>query len=200
MHIDRVRRPAFTGAPHQNHGSARCLGAGWRSPQVARVLHCEPMHLHLLLREETFAELFRACLDLAHLPVEERVQCLEQLALLLLEEAAHAGDARVAWFVVRARQLGCNPATTLARGIAAAVERDGKAARPYQEEPPPPVVDDDAKFQAVLAGIRAHGPNRRSLPPDPWAGSRPTGTLTPGGRRTCAASTWPCPTDHEAAG
>jgi hypothetical protein len=31
------------------------MGAGWPIPQVARVLKCDPMDLHLLLREEPFA-------------------------------------------------------------------------------------------------------------------------------------------------
>jgi hypothetical protein len=132
------RRPSFTGAPHQYHRAARRLGAGWPIPQVTRVLKCEQMDLHLLLREEPFAELFRAYCDLRELAPEARVARLEEVALVLLEEAVETGDVRVAWFVVRERRQGRNPATTLAKGIAAAAERDRKAARPYEEEPPPP--------------------------------------------------------------
>jgi hypothetical protein len=132
----RPRRASFTGAPHQYHRAARRLGAGWPIAQVARVLGCDPMDLHLLLREEPFAELFRAYCDLRELPPEERIRRLEEVALVLLEEAVETGDLRVAWFVVRERRQGRNPASTLAKGIAAAAERDRKAARPYQEAPP----------------------------------------------------------------
>jgi hypothetical protein len=106
---------------------------------VARVLGCDAMDLHLLLREAPFAELFRAHDDLRDLAPEARVARLEEVALVLPEEAAEEGDVRVAWFVVRERRQGRNPARTLAKGIAAA-ERDRKAARPYEEEPPPPPV------------------------------------------------------------
>jgi hypothetical protein len=133
-----TRRSAFTGAPHQYHRAARRLGAGWPIPQVARVLGCDPMDLHLLLREEPFAELFRAYCDLRELAPEERIARLEEVALVLLEEAVETGDLRVAWFVVRERRQGRNPATTVAKGIAATAERDRKAARPYEEEPPAP--------------------------------------------------------------
>jgi hypothetical protein len=133
-------RPAFTGAPHQYHRAARRLGAGWPIPQVARVLRCDPMDLHLLLREEPFAELFRAHDDLRSLAPEERVARLEEVALVLLEEAVEEGDLRVAWFVVRERRQGRNPASTLARGISEAAERDQRAARPYEAAPPPPPV------------------------------------------------------------
>jgi hypothetical protein len=133
-----TRRASFTGAPHQYHRAARRLGAGWPIAQVARVLRCDPMDLHLLLREEPFAELFRAYCDLRELAPEERIARLEEVALVLLEEAVETGDLRVAWFVVRERRQGRNPATTLARGISEAAERDRKAARPYEAEPPPP--------------------------------------------------------------
>jgi hypothetical protein len=134
----RSRRPAFTGAPHQYHRAARRMGAGWPIPQVARVLKCDPMDLHLLLREEPFAELFRAYCDLRELPPEERIRRLREVALLVLEEALEAKDPRVAWFVLRECELGQDPAETLARGISEAAERDRRAARPYDEEPPPP--------------------------------------------------------------
>jgi hypothetical protein len=140
MASGHTRRASFTGAPHQYHRAARRMGAGWPIPQVARVLKCDPMDLHLLLREEPFAELFRAYCDLRELAPEERIQRLEEVALVLLEEAVETGDLRVAWFVVRERRQGRNPATTLARGISEAAERDRKAARPYDEEPPPPPV------------------------------------------------------------
>jgi hypothetical protein len=137
MFSGRARRPAFTGAPHQYHRAARRLGAGWWPSQVARVLKCDPMDLHLLLREEPFADLYRAYLDLRSLAPEARIARLEEIALVLLEEAVETGDLRVAWFVVRERRQGRNPATTLARGIAAAAERDRRAARPYGEKPAP---------------------------------------------------------------
>jgi hypothetical protein len=133
-----TRRAPFTGAPHQYHRAARRMGAGWPIPQVARVLKCAPMDLHLLLREEPFAELFRAYCDLRELSPEERIQRLREVALLVLEEALEAKDPRVAWFVLRECERGQDPAETLARGIAAAAERDRRAARPYEEEPPPP--------------------------------------------------------------
>jgi hypothetical protein len=135
-----TRRPAFTGAPHQYHRAARRLGAGWSIPQVARVLKCDAMDLHLLLREEPFAELFRAYCDLRSLAPEERIRRLKEVALLVLEEALEAKDPRVAWFVLRECERGQDPALTLARGISDAAERDRKAARPYEEEPPPPPV------------------------------------------------------------
>jgi hypothetical protein len=138
MASPRPRRASFTGAPHQYHRAARRMGAGWPIPQVARVLGCDPMDLHLLLREEPFAELFRAYCDLRELAPEARIARLEEVALVLLEEAVETGDLRVAWFVVRERRQGRNPATTLARGISEAAERDRRAARPYEEEPPPP--------------------------------------------------------------
>jgi hypothetical protein len=96
------------------------MGAGWPIAQVARVLGCDPMDLHLLLREEPFAELFRAYCDLRSLPPEERLRRLREVALVVLEEAVEAKDPRVAWFVLRACELGHDPARTLARGIAAA--------------------------------------------------------------------------------
>jgi hypothetical protein len=133
-----TRRPAFTGAPHQYHRAARRLGAGWPIPQVARVLKCDPMDLHLLLREEPFAELFRAYYDLRELAPEERIARLREVALLVLEEALDEKDPRVAWFVLRECELGHDPAETLARGISDAAERDRRAARPYDEAPPPP--------------------------------------------------------------
>jgi hypothetical protein len=102
---------------------------------VARVLGCDPMDLHLLLREAPFAQLFRAYCDLRELAPEERIRRLREVALVRLE-AVEEGDLRVAWFVVRERRQGRNPARTLAGGIAAAAERDRKAARPYQEAPP----------------------------------------------------------------
>jgi hypothetical protein len=136
----RARRPAFTGAPHQYHRAARRLGAGWPIPQVARVLKCDPMDLHLLLREEPFAELFRAYCDLRELAPEERIRRLREVALLVLEEALEAKDPRVAWFVLRECERGQDPALTLARGISDAAERDRRAARPYEEAPPPPSV------------------------------------------------------------
>jgi hypothetical protein len=138
MASTRPRRPAFTGAPHQYHRAARRMGAGWPIPQVARVLKCDPMDLHLLLREEPFAELFRAYYDLRELSPEERIRRLKEVALLVLEEALEAKDPRVAWFVLRECELGQDPAETLARGISDAAERDRRAARPYDEEPPPP--------------------------------------------------------------
>jgi hypothetical protein len=140
MASGHTRRASFTGAPHQYHRAARRLGAGWPIPQVARVLKCDPMDLHLLLREEPFAELVRAYCDLRELAPEERIARLEEVALVLLEEAVEEGDLRVAWFVVRERRQGRNPASTLAKGIAAAAERDQRAARPYEEEPAPPPV------------------------------------------------------------
>jgi hypothetical protein len=133
-----TRRPAFTGAPHQYHRAARRLGAGWPIPQVARVLGCDAMDLHLLLREEPFAELFRAYCDLRELAPEERLRRLKEVALLVLEEALEERDPRVAWFVLRECERGQDPALTLARGISDAAERDRRAARPYEEEPPPP--------------------------------------------------------------
>ena len=48
------RRPAFTGARHEQHRAARRLGAGWRPSQVAKVLDCDPATIHLLLREDEF--------------------------------------------------------------------------------------------------------------------------------------------------
>jgi hypothetical protein len=134
----RARRPAFTGAPHQYHRAARRLGAGWPIPQVARVLKCDSMDLHLLLREEPFAELFRAYCDLRELAREERIRRLREVALVVLEEALDEKDPRVAWFVLRECERGQDPAETLARGISEAAERDQRAARPYAEEPPPP--------------------------------------------------------------
>jgi hypothetical protein len=138
MSSGRPRHRAFTGAPHQYHRAARRMGAGWPIPQVARVLKCDPMDLHLLLREEPFAELFRAYCDLRELAPEERIRRLREVALLVLEEALEAKDPRVAWFVLRECERGQDPAETLARGIAAAAERDRRAARPYEEAPPPP--------------------------------------------------------------
>jgi hypothetical protein len=140
MHFGRPRRSAFTGAPHQYHRAARRLGAGWHVPQVARVLKCDPVDLHLLLREEAFAELYRAYLDLRTLSPEERIRRLKEVALVVLEEALEAKDPRVAWFVLRECERGQDPAESLARGISDAAERDRKAARPYEEEPPPPPV------------------------------------------------------------
>jgi hypothetical protein len=92
----RSRRPSFTGAPHQYHRAARRLGAGRPIPQVARVLRCDAMNLHLLLREEPFAQLFRAHDDLRSLAPEARVARLEEVALLVLEETLEAKDPRVA--------------------------------------------------------------------------------------------------------
>jgi hypothetical protein len=138
-------RPAFTGAPHQYHRAARRMGAGWPIPQVARVLKCDPMDLHLLLREEPFAELFRAYCDLRELAPEERIRRLKEVALLVLEEALEAKDPRVAWFVLRECERGQDPAETLARGISDAAERDRRAARPYEAEPPPPPAPPRAK-------------------------------------------------------
>jgi hypothetical protein len=131
-------RPAFTGAPHQYHRAARRMGAGRPIPQVARVLRCDAMDLHLLLREEPFAELFRAYCDLRELAPEERIRRLKEMALLVLEEALEEKDPRVAWFVLRECELGQDPALTLARGISDAAERDRRAAGPYEEPPPPP--------------------------------------------------------------
>jgi hypothetical protein len=85
-------RPAFTGAPHRYHRAARRMGAGWPIPQVARVLKCDPMDLHLLLREAPFAELFRAYCDLRELSPEERLRRLKEVALLVLEEALEEKD------------------------------------------------------------------------------------------------------------
>jgi hypothetical protein len=137
MASPRPRR-AFTGAPHQYHRAARRMGAGWPIAQVARVLGCDPMDLHLLLREEPFAELFRAYCDLRELAPEERIARLREVALVVLEEALEEKDPRVAWFVLRECERGQDPAETLARGISEAAERDQRAARPYEEEPPPP--------------------------------------------------------------
>jgi hypothetical protein len=129
-------RPSFTGAPHQYHRAARRMGAGRPIAQVARMLGCDAMDLHLLLREAPFAQLFRAHDDLRSRAPEERIARLREVALLVLEEALAERDPRVAWFVLRACELGHDPAPTLARGIAAAAERDRRAARPYQEVPP----------------------------------------------------------------
>jgi hypothetical protein len=95
------------------------------------------MDLHLLLREEPFAELFRAHDDLRSLAPEERIARLREVAFLVLEETLEETDPRVAWFVLRQCELGHDPAPTLARGIAATVERDQRAARPYEETPAP---------------------------------------------------------------
>jgi hypothetical protein len=114
------------------------MGAGWPIAQVARVLKCDPLDLHLLLREEPFADLFRAYCDLRELAPEERIRRLKEVALLVLEEALEEKDPRVAWFVLRECERGQDPTLTLARGISEAAERDRKAARPYEEEPPPP--------------------------------------------------------------
>jgi hypothetical protein len=178
-----TRRPAFTGAPHQYHRAARRMGAGWPIPQVARVLKCDPMDLHLLLREEPFAELFRAYCDLRELAPEERLRRLREVALLVLEEALDEKDPRVAWFVLRECELGQDPALTLARGISDAAERDRKAARPYEEEPaPPPVRRAPAKPRPPAApgdrvawrtaarlreGVMEEEAGRREEPPQP---------------------------------
>jgi hypothetical protein len=126
----RPRRPSFTGAPHQHHRAARRMGAGWPIPQVARVLKCDAMDLHLLLREEPFAELFRAHDDLRSLAPEERIARLREVAVLVLEETLEETDPRVAWFVLRQCEPGHDPAPTLARGIAAAAERDRRRPGP----------------------------------------------------------------------
>jgi hypothetical protein len=130
------RRASFTGAPRQYHRAARRMGAGWSIPQVARMLGCDAMDLHLLLREAPFAELFRAHDDLRSLAPEARIARLREVALLVLEEALAERDPRVAWFVLRACELGQDPAPTLARGIAAAAARDRKAAGPCEAAPP----------------------------------------------------------------
>jgi hypothetical protein len=122
----RPHRPAFTGAPHQYHRAARGLGAGRPIAQVARVLGCDAMDLHLLLRDAPFAQLFRTHDDLRSLAPEERIARLREVALLVLEEVLEEKDPRVAWFVLRACELGRDPAPTPARGIAAAAERGAR--------------------------------------------------------------------------
>jgi hypothetical protein len=173
-----TRRPAFTGAPHQYHRAARRMGAGWPIAQVARVLRCDAMDLHLLLREEPFAELFRAYCDLRELSPEKRIERLKEVALVVLEEALEAKDPRVAWFVLRECERGQNPAETLARGISAAAERDQKAARPYEEapappraKPRPPAAPADRVAWRVAArmreGVMEEEAGRREEPPPP---------------------------------
>jgi hypothetical protein len=180
--FDHSRRASFTGAPHQYHRAARRLGAGRLPSQVARVLGCDPLDLHLLLREAPFAQLFRAYCDLRELPPEERIRRLREVALVRLE-AVEEGDPRVAWFVVRERRQGRNPARTLAGGIAAAAERDQRAARPYEEtpapepppspraEPRPPADPGDRVAWRTAARLREEvmeeAAGRREEPPQP---------------------------------
>jgi hypothetical protein len=149
MASGRTPRPAFTGAPHQYHRAARRMGAGWPIAQVARVLGCDPMDLHLLLREEPFAELFRAYCDLRELAPEERLRRLREVALLVLEEALEEKDPRVAW----------RTAARLREGVM-------EEAAGRREEPPQPPRYDDAMLQCDLALIRECGQGRRSLPAD----------------------------------
>ncbi|HET6468209.1 MAG TPA: hypothetical protein VFG43_07515, partial [Geminicoccaceae bacterium] len=61
---------------------------------------------------------------------------LAELALVVLEEGVEEGDAWVAGYVVRERRRGRNPAQRLAEGIAAAAERDAKAAPPDEDDAP----------------------------------------------------------------
>ena len=67
------RRPSFTGARHEQHRAARRLGAGWYPSQVANALDCDPVTIHLLLREAEFSELLRAYRTLRQLAPEQRL-------------------------------------------------------------------------------------------------------------------------------
>jgi hypothetical protein len=135
-----------------------CLGAGRPIAQVARVLGCDAMDLHLLLRAAPFAQLFRAHDDLRSLAPEARAARPydeeppppppERPAQAKPRPAADPGD-RVAW----------RTATRLREGV-----MEEEAGR--REAPPPPIRCDDAMLENDLALIRRLGHTRRCLPPD----------------------------------
>jgi hypothetical protein len=148
MPSPRPRRPTITGAPHQYHRAARRLGAGRSIPQVARMLGCDAMDLHLLLREEPFAELFRAHDDLRSLAPEARV------ARPYEEEPPPPPPERPAQAKPRpAAALGDRVAWRTAARMREGVMEEAAGRR-------------EAMLQRDLALIRACGQGRRSLPAD----------------------------------
>jgi hypothetical protein len=140
----------------------RRLAAGHRPQHVTRAERLAPDVLDRLLAEPDFKALAAACQKLDALPLDERLERLEKMALLVIENALLAGNWRVAVFVLGERRAGRNPARRIAEGIVAAGRR---AAKPPSEPRPPaapaatprsrPPADPAARVEArTRAGLR----------------------------------------------